>query len=157
MICRLENRAIVQSIPTSTITALQFDTVAINSIGAPLPTTSAPWSAIPVFFNGIYMVTATIGLDSGTTGARYLAIDVYSSGTSTWTTVASQYVGATSTTGVKSITIMAVVQLSSTFGEQVRASVWQNQGAAINISLVSDANRTPVPSLTIAPTLITTS
>lgn len=156
MICRLENRALVQSIPTSTITALQFDTVAINSIGAPLIASASPWSAIPVFFNGIYMVTATIGLDSGTTGARYLAIDVYSSGTSAWTTVASQYVGATSTTGVKSLSIMAVVQLSTAFGEQVRASVWQNQGTAISTSLFNATTRTPVPSLTIAPTYITT-
>jgi hypothetical protein len=154
MLCRLENATGGQSLPTGTLTPLEFTTIKINAIGAQLGTTS-PWTQIPVFFEATYMITASVGLDSGTTGQRDLIIQAYTNGS--WYNVGITYAGAGGTApGIKTLTASAVTRLTPEFSEAIRVCVWHNQGTAITTAAAGSSTAMPVTSLSIAPVYIST-
>jgi len=153
MLCRLENITGGQSLPTSTLTPLEFTTIKINAIGSQLGT-SAPWTEIPVFFEATYIITATVGLDAGTTGQRTIVIQAYSGG---WYDIGSAYAGAGGTApGIKTVNAMAIARLTPSFDEKVRVCVWHNQGTSITTAAAGSSTAMPVTSLSIAPVYIST-
>jgi hypothetical protein len=158
MLCRLEQRTGGQVIPTATKTVIQFDKVVFNSLNSQIGVT-APWSVIPVNFAGTYMVTASVSLDTGTTGVRFLYIEAYDNYTG-WVTVGStQLLTSVALSGYKVLNCVAMVSLLpfiTTFNipaqrEQVRMSVYHTQGANITVAAPNYTDFTPVTSLSLTP------
>lgn len=156
MLCRLEQRTGGQVIPTNTKTVIQFDKVVFNSLNAQIGVT-APWTVIPVNFTGTYIATATIGLDTSTTGTRIFCIEAYDLYTG-WVPVASTQVVA-SLAGYKVLNCVALLSLVPFLTvvnvpaqrEQVRAVLYHTQGANITVVAPSVDNYVPVTSLSLTP------